>query len=60
VQHQCGDVWKRLAWDPRIAGMIISLNDGGEWTLVGESYFDFPLKFIVEERTSLEGDSWRS
>jgi hypothetical protein len=36
------------------------LTDGGEWTLAGESYFDFPLSFSVEESTSLEGDSWRS
>jgi hypothetical protein len=40
--------------------MSISLSDGGEWTLTRESYFDFPLSVIVEESTSLEGDSWRS
>jgi hypothetical protein len=60
VQRQHGDLWQRLAWDPGIAGLSISLTDGGEWTLAGESYFDFPLSFSVEESTSLEGDSWRS
>jgi hypothetical protein len=60
VQHQHGDLWQRLEWDPKIAGLRISLNDGGEWTLAGEIYFDFPLTFIVEESTSIEGVSWRS
>jgi hypothetical protein len=59
VQRQRGDLWQRLAWDLRIAGLSISLTNGGEWTLAGESYFDFPLSFNVEESTSLEGDSWR-
>jgi hypothetical protein len=36
------------------------LTDGGKWTLAGESYFDFPVSFSVEESTSLEGVSWRS
>jgi hypothetical protein len=40
--------------------LSISFTDGGMWTLTGESYFFFPLSFIVEESTSLEGDSWRS
>jgi hypothetical protein len=60
VQRQHGDLWQRLARDSGIAGLRISLTDGGEWTLAGESYFDFPLRFSVEESTSLEGDSWRS
>jgi len=59
VQCQHGDPWQRLAWDPRIAGLIISLIDGGEGTLAGEIYVDFPLRFSVEESTTLEGDSWR-
>jgi hypothetical protein len=60
VQYQRVDLWQRLAWDPGIVGMSISLTDGGEWTLAGESYFDFPLSFSVQETTSLEGVSWRS
>jgi hypothetical protein len=60
VQCQRVDLWQRLAWDPGIAGLRISLTNGGEWTLVGESYFDFPLSFSVKESTSLEGVSWRS
>jgi hypothetical protein len=60
VQCQRGDPWQRLAWDIGIAGLSISLTDGGEWTLARESYFDFPLSFSVEESTSLEGVSWRS
>jgi len=60
VQNQHGDPWKRLAWDSGIAGLTISLTDKGKWTIVGESYFDFPLSFGVEEIPSLEGVSWRS
>jgi hypothetical protein len=60
VQCQSGDLWQRLAWDPRIAGLSISLTDGGKWNLAGESYFDFPLSFSVEESTSLEGVPWSS
>jgi hypothetical protein len=60
VQHQHGDPWQKLAWDPRIAGLRISFTDGVEWTLIGEISFGFPLSFIVEESMSLEGDSWRS
>ena len=60
MQRQRGDLWQRLAWDPGIAWLSISFTDGGEWTLTGESYFDFPFSFIAEESTSLEGDSWRS
>jgi hypothetical protein len=60
VQRQCGDLWHRLAWDPRIARLSISLANGGEWTLGVEIYFDFPLSFSVEESTSHEGDLWRS
>jgi hypothetical protein len=60
VQHQHGDLGQRLAWDPRIAGLSISLTDGGEWILAGESHFDFPLSFNIEGSTSLEGDSLRS
>jgi hypothetical protein len=60
VQHHHADLGKRLAWDMRIVGMSISLNDGGEWILAGESVFDFPLSFNIEGSTSLEGDSLRS
>ena len=60
VQCQHGDLRQRLAWDPGIAGLSISLIDRGEWTFVGESCFDFPLSFSVEEGTSLDGVSRRS
>jgi hypothetical protein len=60
VQCQHGDLRQRLAWDPGIAGLSISLTDRGEWTFAGESCFDFPLSFSVEESTSLEGVSQRS
>jgi hypothetical protein len=59
VQHQRGDLGKRLAWDPGIAGLSISLTDGGEWILAGESHFDFPLSFSIEGSTSLGSDSFR-
>jgi hypothetical protein len=60
VQGQHGDLRQRLAWDPGIAGLSISLTDRDEWTVAGESCFDFPLSFSVEESTSLEGVSRRS
>jgi hypothetical protein len=60
VQCQHGDLRQRLAWDPGIAGLSISLTDRGEWTFAGESCSDFPLSFSVEESTSLEGVSQRS
>ena len=60
VQRQHGDLWQRLAWDPGIAGLRISLTNKGEWTFAGEICFDFPLSFNVEESTSLEGVSRRS
>jgi hypothetical protein len=60
VQRQRGDLGQRLAWDPGIAGLSISLIDGGEWILAGESHFDFPLSFSIKESMSLDGDSLRS
>jgi hypothetical protein len=51
---------QRLAWDPGIVGLSSSLTDRGEWTIAGESYFDFPLSFSVERSASLAGASWRS
>jgi hypothetical protein len=60
VECQHGDLRQRLAWDLGIAGLGISLTDRGEWTFAGESCFDFPLSFNIEESTSLEGVSQRS
>jgi hypothetical protein len=60
VQCQHGDLQQRLAWDPGIVGLSISLTDRGEWTFAEESCSDFPLSFSVEEGTSLEGVSRRS
>jgi hypothetical protein len=60
VQGQQGDLRHRLAWDPRIAGLGISLTDRGEWTLAGGSCSKFPLSFSVERSASLAGVSRRS
>jgi hypothetical protein len=60
LQRQHGDLWQRLAWDQGIAGLSLSLTKGGEWTLAGESYLDFPLSSNIEESMSLEGVSLRS
>jgi hypothetical protein len=60
VQCQHGDIRQRLAWDPEIAGLRISLTDKGKWTFAEESCSDFPLSFSVEESASLESVSWRS
>jgi hypothetical protein len=37
-----------------------SLINSGEWTIVGESYSNFPLIFSVERSASLGGASRRS
>ena len=60
VQDQHGDLRQRLAWDPGIAGLSISLTDRGKWTFAGESCFDFPWSFSVDGSTSPEGVSRRS
>ena len=60
VQCQREDLRQRLAWDPGIAGLSSSLTDRGEWTMVGESYSNFPLIFSVERSASLAGASQRS
>jgi hypothetical protein len=57
VQGQHSDLRQRLAWDPVIVGLRISLNNKGEWIFAGENCSDFPLSFSVEESTSLEGVS---
>jgi hypothetical protein len=49
VQCQHEDLRQRLAWDPGITGLGISLTDRGEWTIAGESYSNFPLIFSVRE-----------
>jgi hypothetical protein len=59
-QHQHDGPYQRLAWDPGITGMGISLNDEDEWTFAGGSHFDCPLSFSIGESTSLDGDSLRS
>jgi hypothetical protein len=60
VQGQQGDLRHRLAWDPGIAGLRISLNDRGECTIAGESCSNFPLSFSIERSASLTGVSRRS
>jgi hypothetical protein len=42
VQHSCDGPCQRLAWDPGITGLGISLTDGDEWiTLQGEVTLTF-------------------
>jgi hypothetical protein len=60
VQCQHGDLRQRLAWDPGIAGLSISLTDKGEWTFAGGSCSNFPLSFGVERSASPAGVSRRS
>jgi hypothetical protein len=57
VQCHHGDLRQRLAWDPWIPRLSISLTDRDEWTVAGESCFYFPLSFSIKESTSLEGVS---
>jgi hypothetical protein len=45
VQRQRDGLYQRLAWDPRIARLGISLTDRGEWIFIGGNHFDFPLNF---------------
>jgi hypothetical protein len=59
-QHQHDGPCQRLAWDPGITWLGISLTDGDERTFAGGSHFDFPLSFSIGESTSLVGDSLRS
>jgi hypothetical protein len=59
-QHQHDGPCQRLAWDPGITGLGISLTGGDEWTFAGGSPLDFPLSFSIGESTSLVGDSLRS
>jgi hypothetical protein len=60
VQCQHDGSYQRLAWDPRITGLGLSLTDGGEWIFAGESHFDFPLSFIIGGIMSLVCVSLRS
>jgi hypothetical protein len=59
-KHQHDGPYQRLAWDPEIIGLVISLTDGDEQTFVGGSQFYFPLSFSIGEITSLTSDSLRS
>jgi hypothetical protein len=59
-KHQHDGACQRLAWDPGITGLGISLTGGDEWTFARGSHFDFPLSFSIGESTSLAGDSLRS
>jgi hypothetical protein len=59
-QHQYDGPCQRLAWDPGITGLVISLTDGDERMFAGGSHFVFPLSFSIGESTSLVGDSLRS
>jgi hypothetical protein len=60
VQRQHDGPFQRLAWDPGITGLGISLTEGGEWIFTGENHFDFPLSFSFGGSTSLVGNSLRS
>jgi hypothetical protein len=58
-QHQHDGPCQRLAWDPGITGLGISLTDGDERMFAGGSHFDFPLTCSIGKSTSLTGDSLR-
>jgi hypothetical protein len=47
VQHPCDGPCQRLAWEPGITGLGISLTDGDEWIFAGGSHFDFPVSFSI-------------
>jgi hypothetical protein len=59
-QHQHDGPCQRLAWDPGITRLGISLTDEDKWTFAGGSHLDFPLSFNIGESMSLAGDSLRS
>jgi len=59
-QHWHDGPCQRLARDPGIIGLGISLTDGDERAFAEGSHFDFPLSFSIGESTSLAGDSLRS
>ena len=59
-KHRHDGPYQRLAWDPGITGLGISLTDGDERKFAGGSHFDFPLSFSFGESTSLDSDSLRS
>jgi hypothetical protein len=52
VQRPLHGPCQRLAWDPGITGLGISLTDGDEWIFVGGSYFDFPVSFNIGEHVT--------
>jgi hypothetical protein len=60
VQCPRGGPCQRLAWDPGITGLGISLTNGDEWIFARASHFDFPVSFSIGGSTSLVGDSLRS
>jgi hypothetical protein len=60
VQCPCDGPCQRLAWDPGITGLGISLTDGDEWIFAGGGHFDFPMSFNIRGSTSLVCDSLRS
>jgi hypothetical protein len=53
VKHPCDGPYQRLAWDPGITGLGISLIERDEWIFAGGSHFDFPLSFSIGGSTSL-------
>jgi hypothetical protein len=59
-KHKHDGPCQRLAWDPGIIGLGISLTDGDEWMFARGSHFDFTLSFSIGESTLLAGDSLRS
>jgi hypothetical protein len=60
VQRHHDGPFQRLAWDPGITGLGISLTDRGEWILAEGNHSYFPLSFSFEESVSLFSDSLRS
>jgi hypothetical protein len=60
VQHQHDGPFRRLAWDPGIIGLGISLTDRDEWIFAGGNHSNFPLSCSFEEIISRFSDSMRS
>jgi len=58
-QHQHDGPCQRLAWDPGIRRLGISLTARDKWMFAGGSHFDFPLTCSIGKSTSLTGDSLR-
>jgi hypothetical protein len=60
VQHSCDGPCQRIAWDPGITELGISLTNGDDCIFARGSHFHFPVRFRIGGSTSLVGESLRS